>query len=129
MFGGDQLRPNIHIVDMVEAYICLLRADEGQVVGQVLNAGYENQPVKEIANIVKEVVGPDVRLIATPTDDNRSYHISSEKIRNEIGFVPRNTIRDAVVGLLFAFQTNQLPNSLDDERYFNIKRMQSLNLK
>ena len=74
------MRPNIHIADMVEAYIAVLEAPDGKVSGKIYNAGYENQPVQEIAEIVRKVVGEDVRLITTPTDDNRSYHISSEKI-------------------------------------------------
>lgn len=129
VFGGSQLRPNIHISDMVEAYRVILEADDQRINGEVFNAGYENHPVQEIAETVREVVGEDVRLITTPTDDNRSYHISSEKIKHQLGFLPTHTIRDAVKDLVVAFKEGLLPNSLDDERYFNIKRMQSLNLE
>ena len=128
IFGGDQLRPNIHIADMVEAYMVLLRAPKEKIGGQIFNAGYENQSVKEIAETVKNVVGEDVKLITTPTDDNRSYHISSNKIKTELGFVAKHTIRDAVEDLCTAFEDNLLPNSLDDQMYFNIKRMQNLEL-
>ena len=128
IFGGDQLRPNIHIVDMVEAYMVLLRAPKENIAGQIFNAGYENQPVKEIAETVKSVVGEDVKLITTYSDDNRSYHISSNKIKTELGFEAKHTIRDAVEDLCSAFEKNLLPNSLDDQMYFNIKRMQNLEL-
>ena len=129
VFGGSQLRPNIHISDMVEAYRVILEADDQSINGEVFNAGYENHPVQEIAETVRDVIGEDVRLITTPTDDNRSYHISSEKIKHQLGFLPTHTIRDAVKDLVAAFKEGLLPNSLDDERYFNIKRMQSLNLE
>jgi nucleoside-diphosphate-sugar epimerase len=128
VFGGAQLRPNIHIADMVEAYLAVLKAEKSQVSGEIFNAGYENHPVLEIAETVKEVVGDDVRLITTPTDDNRSYHISSEKIKNQLGFEPTHTIHDAVTDLVGAFEKGLLPNSLQDEIYFNIKRMQSLKI-
>jgi len=128
IFGGDQLRPNIHIADMVEAYMVLLRAPKEKIAGKIYNAGYENQSVKEIAEIVKNTVGRDVKLITTPTDDNRSYHISSNKIKTELGFVAKHTIRDAVEGLCEAFDKKLLPNSLEDQMYFNIKRMQNINL-
>jgi nucleoside-diphosphate-sugar epimerase len=128
IFGGDQLRPNIHIADMVEAYMVLLRAPKEKIAGKIYNAGYENQSVKEIAEIVKNTVGRDVKLITTPTDDNRSYHISSNKIKTELGFEAKHTIRDAVEDLCDAFDKNLLPNSLSDEMYFNIKRMQNLEL-
>jgi nucleoside-diphosphate-sugar epimerase len=128
IFGGDQLRPNIHIADMVEAYMVLLRAPKEKIAGQIFNAGYENQSVKDIAEIVKNTVGSDVKLITTPTDDNRSYHISSNKIKTELGFVAKHTIKDAVEGLCEAFDKKLLPNSLEDQMYFNIKRMQNINL-
>jgi nucleoside-diphosphate-sugar epimerase len=128
IFGGDQLRPNIHIKDMVEAYMVLIRAPKEKIAGQIYNAGYENQSVKDIAEIVKNAVGSDVILTTTPSDDNRSYHISSEKIKNELGFVAKHTIRDAVEGLCEAFEKKLLPNSLEDQMYFNIKRMQNINL-
>jgi nucleoside-diphosphate-sugar epimerase len=128
VFGGAQLRPNIHISDMVESYVVVLNAPIEDVAGKIYNAGYENQPVRELAETVRSVVGDDVRLMTTPTDDNRSYHISSEKIRRELGFRAKHSIREAVIDLVKAFEDGKLPNSLDDEIYFNIRRMQSLNL-
>ena len=128
VFGGDQLRPNFHITDIVVAYLVLLDAPKGKFAGKIFNAGYENQPVKELAETVKSVVGEDVKLITTSTDDNRSYHISSQKIKDELGFETTHTIREAVEDLCRAFEKGLLPNSLEAEMYFNIKRMQSLNL-
>ena len=128
VFGGDQLRPNIHIADMVEVYMVLLNVPNEKIAGKIFNAGYENQPVRELAEIVKSVVGEDVKLINTPTDDNRSYHISSQKIKDELGFKTTHTIRNAVEDLCTAFDKGLLPNSLDNEMYFNIKRMQNLEL-
>ena len=128
VFGGEQLRPNIHIADMVQSYIVVLNSPDEKVAGKIYNAGYENQPVCELAEIVRSVIGDDVKLVTTPTDDNRSYHISSEKIYKELGFKARHTIRDAVVDLVQAFEAGKIPDSLNDETYFNIRRMQSLKL-
>jgi len=129
VFGGSQLRPNIHIADMVQAYVALLEAPTEKIAGQLFNAGYENQSVTELAETVRSVIGEDVRLTVTPTDDNRSYHISSEKIRQELGFVARHSIREASEDLVKAFERGLLPDSLTNERYFNIKRMQNIQLK
>ena len=128
IFGGEQLRPNIHIADMVESYLLLLESDDLEVAGQIFNAGFENQKVKELAEIVKEVIGQDVRMVTLPVEDNRSYHISSKKIYDELGFKATRTIRDAVIDIKNAFDQGKLPNSLNDEQYFNIKKMQSINL-
>ena len=129
IFGGSQLRPNIHIKDMAEAYISLINGPKEKVAGEIFNAGYENHSVRQIGEIVKEAIGQDVVLKTVPTDDNRSYHVSSEKMKKVLGFTATNTIRDACLELKHAFETGLLPNSLEDELYFNIKRMQSLDMK
>ena len=129
VFGGKQLRPNIHIQDMARAYETLIRAPKSKVVGETFNAGYENYSVLELANTVKKVIGKDVNLNTTSTNDNRSYHISSKKIKSVLGFESAKTISDAVYDLKSAFKKGLLPNSLTDEKYFNIKKMQSINLK
>ena len=128
VFGGKQLRPNIHIEDMAKAYEALILAPKSKVSGEIFNAGYENRSVLELANTVKRVIGNDVNLKFSPTNDNRSYHISSKKIKKILDFEPTNTISDAVNDLKLAFKKGLLPNSLTDEKYFNIKRMAAINL-
>ena len=129
IFGGSQLRPNIHIKDMAEAYLSLINAPKEKVAGEIFNAGYENHSVRQIGEMVKEAIGQDVVLKTVPTDDNRSYHVSSEKMKKVLDFTATNTIRDACLELKHAFETGLLPNSLEDELYFNIKRMQSSDMK
>ena len=73
-------------------------------------------------------MGNDVSLKVVPTDDNRSYHISSKKFFDKLDFETKFTIEDAVKDLKYAFEKGLLPNSLEDEMYFNIKRMQSIKL-
>ena len=129
VFGGSQLRPNIHIDDMAEAYIKLIKADKNLIAGEIFNAGYENQSVLELAEIVKNEIGEDVKLKIVPTDDDRSYHISSDKIKDKIGFETSFTIKDAVLDLKRAFEDKLLTNTLNNEMYYNIKRMQSLGIQ
>ena len=129
VFGGAQLRPNIHIADMVEIYVVLLNAPKEKIAGEIFNGGYENHSVLQLAETVRDVIGEDVVLKTTPTDDNRSYHVSSKKIADRLGFTASHTIKDAVSDIKNAFEKGLLPNSLDDEMYYNIKRMQSINLK
>lgn len=129
VFGGGQLRPNIHIEDMAEAYVLLLKAPHEKVNGKIFNAGFENQTVDDLASLVQKVVGPEVKIIKTSTDDNRSYHISSNKIQIELGFQPKKTIEDAIVDLNKAFKNGLLPNAMTDSRYFNIKVMLNTGMK
>ena len=129
VFGGDQKRPNIHIQDMTDLYLLLLYLPDESIKCKIFNAGYQNQAVKEIAEIVRGVVGEDIEITTTPTDDIRSYHISSEKIKREIGFEPRYAIEDAVRDLIDAFKDGRIPDPMHSSRYYNIKTMQSLKMK
>ena len=129
VFGGKQLRPNIHIADMVDAYLLVLKAPKEKIAGEIFNVGTENQSVLELAQTVQSVMGDDVKLIATPTNDNRSYHISSQKIADVLGFVPSHSIAEASKDIKNALDKGLLPNSLNNETYYNINVMQSINLK
>ena len=129
VFGGDQKRPNIHIQDVTDLYVQSLEWPEDVIDGNVFNAGYDNHTVMEIAGIVQQGVGPNVEIATVPTDDHRSYHISSDKIRRELGYEPKLSIGDAVADLVTAFQAGKIPDALTDLNYYNIKTMQALKLK
>jgi nucleoside-diphosphate-sugar epimerase len=129
VFGGQQKRPNIHIEDMTDLYLKSLQWSDEAIDGKIFNAGYENHTLMEIAEMTRQVVGESVEIMTTPTDDLRSYHISSEKIKQELGFVPAHTIKEAIEDLASAFKANQIPNSLTDTRYYNVKVMKEINFK
>ena len=129
VFGGNQLRPNVHINDMADSYLAILNANPNKINGQIFNIGFKNQPVNELANDVKEVIGEDIKIINTRSDDNRSYHVSSEKIKDILGFETKYTVKDAVLDLKNAFEKKLLTNTFNDEFFFNIKRMNNINLR
>ncbi len=129
VFGGEQRRPNIHIEDMTDLYLLLLELPDEKISNRIYNAGYENLKVKEIAQIVKSIIGDDIIISTTPTNDYRSYHISSDKIKQEIGFVARHSIEEAVKDLKEAYQKNLISNSMNNDIYYNVKLMQKVNLK
>ncbi len=127
--GGAQKRPNIHIQDMVDVYLLLMDVPSEKIAGRIYNVGTENFTVMELANKVRAVVGPEkVQLVVTPTNDNRSYHISSERVARELGFQPRHTIEEAVTDLMAAFARGDLANSMTDSRYFNVAALKALKL-
>tara|TARA_B110000503_G_C7166829_1_gene422312 strand:+ start:274 stop:1251 length:978 start_codon:yes stop_codon:yes gene_type:complete len=128
IFGGEQLRPNIHIDDMCSLYQTLLISPKKLISGEIFNAGGDNLKVIDIANIVQEIIGKDVKLKQIVSDDNRSYHVSSKKIYDKLGFEPKKNIRDAVQDLKIFFEQKKINDSLTNKYYFNIKMMQSINL-
>jgi nucleoside-diphosphate-sugar epimerase len=84
-----------------------------------------------LGKMIQEIVGKKraVELTVEPTNDNRSYHVSSAKIAEKLGFEPRFSIENAVEGLVEAFAEGKLPDALSDIRYINIKTMKAVNLK
>jgi nucleoside-diphosphate-sugar epimerase len=97
--------------------------------------GYENDTVAQLAQIVKKVVErefpdkPPIRIETTPTNDNRSYHVSSRKIAEELGYRPQRTIEDAVRDLCCAFRESKFENSLSNDEYVNVKTVKKLGLQ
>ena len=132
VFGGDQLRPNLHIQDYADLCKALLEAPDEKISNEIFNCGYENMSIMEIARLVKKVVEeefPDkneIGLEVTPSNDLRSYHINSGKITEIIGFKPQYSIEDAIRDLCCAFREGKLPNSLDDDKYFNVRTMKKI---
>lgn len=129
VFGGSQKRPNINVDDMVELYSRCAEYPSELIDGNVFNVGYENHTVMEIAEMVRSVIGSSTDIQVTETDDLRSYHISSDRIKQTLGFEPSHDIHYAVSGLANAFDSGLVPNSMDDPRYFNVRRMQELQLQ
>jgi nucleoside-diphosphate-sugar epimerase len=129
VFGGSQMRPNIHIDDISDLYVDLLDERSERIAGEIFNVGYQNRSIADIAEIVRSVVRqemPELGPIAVetqPTDDLRSYRVNSEKIDRVLGFRPRHTIEDAVRDLTRAFRAGRFPESMTDQRYFNVKLM------
>ena len=128
IFGGTQKRPNLHIDDQVGAINLLLNASATHLSGQVYNVGFENHTVSVLADMVCSVVGEHVTQEVVETNDNRSYHISSQKIQTELGFNPAFSIEKAIQDLVQALKQGLLPDSMERSEYFNIKKMQEINL-
>jgi nucleoside-diphosphate-sugar epimerase len=129
VMGGAQKRPNIHIQDMCDVYLLSLQAPDEMIDGKIYNVGYENHTVSQLAEIVRDVVGNSVRIEVEPTNDPRSYHISSARIKDELGFVPDHPIGEASADLVNAFGKGLLPNAMNEPRYYNIRMMQKAGLK
>jgi len=129
VFGGAQKRPNIHIEDMTDLYCFMLQQSDSAINGQILNAGYENHTVMQLADLVNDVMGGKLAIDVQPTDDMRSYHVSSSKLQKLLGFSATHSIEDAVRGLVDAFKQHRLQDPMNNPMYFNIKRMQQLNLR
>jgi nucleoside-diphosphate-sugar epimerase len=132
VFGGSQKRPNLHVQDMCDLYELLLEVPSEKIAGETFNAGFMNMSIMEIAQIAKRVVQEmfpekgDIPIVTTPTDDIRSYHVNSDKIKRVLGFQARRSVEDAIRDLCVAFKEGKLPDSMQDTFYFNVRRLKEL---
>lgn len=130
IFNGKQFRPNIHIQDMVRAYTTFLAAPKEKIDGEAFNVGFQNRSIEDIATIVRTTLGdPGIAFEYISTEDNRSYHVNSEKVRRVLGFEPTHSIEDAVSDIAAAYRAGEIPNPFAEARYYNIKTMQALRAK
>lgn len=135
VFGGTQLRPNLHVQDYADLCKLLLTAPDEKIANETFNCGFQNMSILDIAKTVKKVVEKeypekgDIPLEISPSNDLRSYHINSDKIYKALGFKPKHTIEEAVVDLCKAFREGKLPNSFDDDQYHNVRRMKAIDAK
>jgi nucleoside-diphosphate-sugar epimerase len=135
VFGGAQMRPNLHVQDMCDCYELLLELPDAKIAGETFNVAFQNMSIRQLADVVKKVVEeefPELAPIAietTPSNDNRSYHVNSDKIVKTLGFKTKKTIDDAVRGLCQAFRDGKLPDSFSDDIYYNVRRMKAINAR
>ncbi|MBI1206614.1 MAG: NAD-dependent epimerase/dehydratase family protein [Azospirillum sp.] len=115
VFGGDQVRPNIHIDDITDLYLYLLEHED--IVG-VFNAGFENLSIGDIAERVARVVPSEI--VVTPSNDPRSYRVNSDRLL-ATGFRPRKTVDDAIGEIVAAVRSGALKQ---DDRWYNLRWMQ-----
>lgn len=132
VFGGSQLRPNLHVQDYADLCKLMLTAPSEKIANQIFNCGYQNMSISEIAALVKKVVEEEfpekrpIEIVYTPSNDNRSYHINSDKIRKVLGFTPKHSIEEAVRDLCRAFRDGKIPNSMTNDWYYNVRTLKKL---
>lgn len=135
VFGGEQLRPNLHINDMCDLYEKLLELPAKMIAGETFNFGHQNYTIAQIAAMVRNVVleefpeKDDILIETEPSDDIRSYHICSDKIKHKLGISPTRTIEQAVKDLCHAFKEGKIQDSLSDDKYSNVKMLMASEVK
>jgi nucleoside-diphosphate-sugar epimerase len=115
VFGGDQVRPNIHIDDITDVYLHLI--DHPEVTG-VYNAGFENISIMDIAKLVTKYI--PVEIAVTESNDPRSYRINSDKLL-ATGYKPKKTVDDAIREIIEKYKSDTLK---DEDHFYNLRWME-----
>jgi len=122
IFGGEQWRPFVHIYDISRAIKMILEADNNIVNGEIFNVGAtkENYRMREIGNIIKELV-PDTNVeVVKQIKDKRSYRVSFKKIESTLGFKNEKTLKNGIIEIKDAIESGKITNP-DDPVYYNHK--------
>ena len=136
----DKLKHSSKVHDVFINLSCIsndasFELDESLSTSINLNAFEPMVKVAKENKIVKRIVErefPDklnIPIEVTDSDDKRSYHIDSSKIKRILNFVPNHTIEEAVRELCDAFKSNKIKNSFENDIFFNVKRLKKLNAK
>ena len=115
VFGGSQVRPNIHIDDITDVYLHLI--DHPEVTG-VYNAGFENISIMDIAKLVTKYI--PVEIAVTESNDPRSYRINSDKLL-ATGYKPKKTVEDAIREIIEQYRARALK---DEDHFYNLRWME-----
>ena len=118
VFGGQQIRPNIHMNDMVSVYLHLLNMDSEDA--GIYNAGFENISILDIANKVSDQIPSEI--VVTESDDPRSYRLNSDKLL-KTGFKPKWNVDKGIDDVIKVYQAGKLEV---EDRYYNMKIMMQL---
>lgn len=116
VFGGNQIRPNIHIDDLIRLYIFLLRKRTKS--GEILNAGFENISILKIAKLIQKKTKAKISI--TKSNDPRSYRIDSTKLL-KLGFKPKKKVESAINELVQYYKKKTIPRI--SSKNFNVKWM------
>jgi len=120
VFGGDQVRPNIHIQDMSRVYEHFLN-NPGLASG-CYNAGFENISVLSIAETVAKKFGVEIEI--KPSNDPRSYRQDSSKLI-ATGYSQTKTVANAIDEIASALQSGIVK---DNNRWYTVKWMTANNI-
>ena len=115
VFGGDQVRPNIHIEDITDLYLHLI--DHPEITG-IFNAGFENISIMDIAKLITKYIPVEIEV--TPSNDPRSYRINSDKLLST-GFKPKKKVEDAIREIIEKYHSGELK---DEDHFYNLRWME-----
>ena len=120
VFGGEQIRPNIHIQDLINVYKHFIINSD--LPGGFYNAGFENLKIIEVARKVAKIIPS--KIVIKENNDPRSYRQNSDKLLST-GFKPKFTVNDAIKDLKNSYESKKFTES---DKCYTVKWMKELNL-
>jgi nucleoside-diphosphate-sugar epimerase len=115
VFGGDQIRPHVHMKDLISAYEFFLNNSyEG-----VYNVGFENISIMDLGHQLNKITGAPIKVVKS--NDPRSYRLNSDKLLG-LGFTPKYKVVDAITDIVQAYNSGRL---IDNPIHYNVNWLKS----
>jgi len=110
IYGPNFWRPLAHVDDISNACITTIKSSKNLISGQVYNVGNtsENYTKKMLAEIIQEFVPSTEIEITGSKTDLRTYKVSFDKIKNNLKFISKKTIRNSIQDILSKIEKGNL---------------------
>ena len=120
VFGGNQIRPNIHLQDMIRLYEFFLKRN---IPSGFYNAGFENLKIINIAKMIQKKINVKIKVLKS--NDPRSYRQDSSKLLR-LGFKTKYGVNDAIDELIALNQRKKIKANISN---FTVKWMKKLKIQ
>lgn len=120
VLGGKQIRPNIHVKDLVRVFYFSLKK---KIPDNIINAGFENLSILNLAKKIKKKI--KCKIIFKKSNDPRSYRLSSHKLE-KLGFKRKYNVDYAILELIKFFENKNFKHKIEN---YNIKKLKKLSFK
>ena len=128
IFGGNQIRPNITMYDMINSYYFFLKRkvkNNRKSKDIIFNLGFENLSIINMAKRIKKTLKLKSKILIKPSNDPRSYRQNSNRIIKK-GFKPLKKIEDAIFEIKEKFYEKKITKK---NSYFRINTLKIIKAK
>lgn len=108
--GGEQWRPFVHVNDVCDVILKIIKIDKKKINGQIFNVAGFNYKISQIGKIIKKIY-PKINIsFSQKNKDNRNYKVSSKKIEKILKFKPNVTVKAGLKQLVNYTKKNRIKN-------------------
>ncbi len=125
IFGGSQWRPNVHVRDVVTAFVAAIEAPKEKIDRRIFNLGSEkeNYRISELGDLVREMLPEtNVRMVEAAID-RRDYRVGFNRIEDALNWKATVSVRDGIKEIIDAYHHKKFSH-YSDKIYSNLKHLQ-----
>lgn len=118
--GGSQWRAIVHVKDVARAVYTAVHSKNHTYRVYNVGSNEQNYQISQLGKLIHSEL-PEVKLTINESSiDGRSYRVNFNRIKEDLNFETKYTVKDAIVEIMDAFKTKKITN-LSDDAYFRVK--------